>query len=415
MSKNKILAAAKLLFLTAVFLLIVRNNSYPWFIKRSSDILFLVSTIFAAIYLAGDSQKFFWENRNFKKYLFGLSLIFSGLAVSSFSVFLAEGQKINSGGILEIGRFIEVATIVFLLGIFQSQDKNFYEKASWAQLSTLIYLTAFLLPNFANAMYRFQLFENWPSNVSYYLIVSLSFIVVQFMEALKNKPRNFFIWYPLAAGLTGILLWTQTRAGWLGAAASIVLIILFISGREPKKIFAGLALAAFLVIFGFSILPLKIKNNVVARIFPQLYSSVNLENNAFNDTIKNVVKNRLQPQIEDQRRIFLWEKYSKKLLQEPLGLGVNPNLEKVVGAVQGPHNTILEILTLAGPLGLGGTIYFFYIGFKNILEKIREGVEDRKLAVYICGALAGLIVASMFDNMSTFRLMWLVLGMAIFA
>lgn len=416
LSKEKILRWGEFIFLAGVSFLIIRNNTYPWPVKRASDILLFVSAVIAfGILSFSKERRLFLGNAAVKKVLAGLALIFAGLIIASVSGYFIDGTALDGGGLLEIGRFVETGIIILLIGFFQIKDSQFYKKAALAQLSTLIYLTAFFLPDLAFSMYRFQLLENWPSNVGYYLIVSLSLLFAFLLKNLERFKKRFFLYCTLVAGLSGILLWTQTRAAWLGIAVSLPLMIFLFFKKDAKKIVSGFSLAVFLPMAGFLMLPAAVKNVVIGRLYPQIYSTVNIEHASPNEILETIVNDKFSPRLEDTRRIFLWNKYSEKLLQRPLGLGVSQNPVEIVGAAQGPHNTILEILALAGPIGLAGFVYLFYLGFKNVLREIRKEAGDKKWGIYICGALIGLIIASMFDNMSTFRILWLLLGLAIFA
>src|SRR3989344_1350520 len=189
-NKNTILNFGKWTFLLGVALLIVRNNSYPWVIKRSSDILFLVAAILAVFFIS--------RNKGWREYWQRTSKIVTALALVIAGVFLATainygfwGGKIDNEVILSFGRFLEVGVLIGLVGFFQSKDGNFYKKVAVAQLSTLVYLVSLVitkngfiynqfhfLENFPTYVYRFRLFDNFPSSVSYYLIVSLSLLLV---------------------------------------------------------------------------------------------------------------------------------------------------------------------------------------------------------------------------------------------
>ena len=269
LQKEKIISAGKYLFLAGIALLIIRNNSYPFLIKRSSDILFLLSALCALFVIVRfkDGYQNFLQRKNV---LIGLALICFGLTVASLNGYFLDGLTFAKDGLLAVGRFIEVFMILFLVSFFQSFDGNFYKKAALAQLSTLVYLPSFLFlqSDFMKSMYRFELFENWPSNVGYYILVSLTLITVILLEKTKPFKKGFFVFFIIGVFLSAILLWTQTRAAWLGLMASIFLLIFFWAEGNFKKIVAGLALVAIIFYLGFSILQEPIKEGVVAKIFP---------------------------------------------------------------------------------------------------------------------------------------------------
>ena len=129
--------------------------------------------------------------------------------------------------------------------------------------------------------------------------------------------------------------------------------------------------------------------------------------------MKFVIEEGIVPSFREASRPRLWTEYSKRIIRQPFGLGVNYALVTYGDDERGPHNTILEILTLGGVLSLAGFIYLFYLGFKNIIMRLREVSADT-WTLYLITALTGLVIASFFDNMSTFRIMWVLLGLALF-
>jgi len=411
--KEKIIVAGKYLFLAGVALLIVRNNSYPFFIKRSSDILFALSAITAlyVLFRFRTGYENFIKNKNI---IIALLLICSGLIAASLSGYFFDGTSFTKEGILNVGRFSEVFLIIFLVSFFQSFDESFYKKAALAQLSTLAYLPTLFFPHadFIRAMhYRFDLFENWPSNVGYYLIPSFILMAVFLLKKAGSGKKIFALTFAATIGLSAILLWTQTRAAWLGLAASFLL-FLFLIKPGFKKAAAAAAIAAVIFMAGFSILKFqpRVKDMVVSRVIPASNSP-----EFFNSDTKELAGKPVSGLFSEPYRINLWKIYSDKLAANPLGLGVNYEPVNVGQGPQGPHNTILEFLVLAGPLGLAGFIWLIFSALKNVFIKIKNAAfENRLWFAYLFSSLAGLLVASMFDNMSLFHLSWLILGMALF-
>ncbi len=408
--KEKIISVGKYFFLAGVALLIVRNNSYPFFIKRASDILFFVSALiafFVIVRFRTGYEKFLAR----KNILIALSLIVLGIVVASLNGYFSEGLVFTKEGLLNIGRFAEVFAILFLVSFFQSFDENFYKKAALAQLSTLVYLPMLFLQNtkLGIAMYRFQLFENWPSNVGYYLIVSLTCISVFALERTNPFKKSFLVFFATGIGLSAIMLWAQSRASWLGLALSFSMFIFFWAEKNIKKI--AFAFLSLILIFAaaFLILTSETKTLILSRISPSFAGMFSQTENTRASAAAQ------QGLLGDQHRFDLWGIYSKKLLESRSGSGVNYKPVNTGSGPQGPHNTILEFLVLAGPIGLAGFIYAFAVAFSNLFEKIRVADYEMKLwLAYVLSSLAGLVVASMFDNMSLFRLMWLLVGIGIF-
>lgn len=425
-SKENFLRGAEFLFLAAVALLIIRNNSYPWPVKRASDILFLLSALIACyfIFRFKEGYKNFFERKNI---LIALALISLGLIVASLNGYFSDGLTFTKEGMLTVGRFAEVFVILFLISFFQSFDVHFYKKAAFAQLSTLAYLPVPVLvllssQSTRNAfLTRFQLWENWPSNVGYYLVVSLTLLVVWLLNFSEFTGR-YLIYYAGAVGLFSILIWTESRASWLGLFTGFILLMTFFFLKEKGKLFLNSlgdllkrsVIILSLIAVGFLVLPTPVKNGTIQKIYPSINEYIprqDILNSSPFDLFNTIKTQRLAPKTDDQRRSFLWLLYSKEVIHSPLGLGVNYNPSKITGDLpQGPHNTLLEYLVLAGPLGLGGFSWLLYLCFKNLRN------NSGKIGLwgfYVAASLTGLLVASLFDNMATFRLMWLLIGISL--
>lgn len=427
--KAKLITSAEWLFLVGVALLIVRKNTYPWPIKRASDILFLASLFTVLFFLArsGTIREFLGFT---KRALFGLLLIWSGLAIATLSAYFTEGIGVDISGILAFGRFVEVGAIVLLVGFFERRDPVFHKKVALAQLSTLVYIPMLFSPQDTQETFmgRFQIFENWPSNVSYYLIVSICLVLVHLLYAARPFRKTAIAYYLIGAGMFGLLLWTQSRSSWLGITVA-GLVILAVSAirhsRPPRRLlFAGLKilgggiLIVSLLIVGFLALPGSIKNAVLARVFPGIQQfAPSLKAYVFGSpplgTAQKILKHDLDVNIGDPTRIALWKAYTQKFVAHPLGSGVNYVPVHYEGSVKGPHNTILEMLIMAGPLGFIGMICLFALGIKTVWRSLKIE-SDYRSSLYLLASLVGLSVAAFFDNMVTFRTLWLVLGMTIF-
>jgi O-antigen ligase len=357
-----------------------------------------------------------------KKVLGGLAILLVGLLVATSLGYLVNERRLDREGVLMLGRFIEVGVIVLLAAFFQSRDRTFYKKVAYAQLSTLLYLPMLFTSQntLQSFMPRFQLFENWPSNVGYYLVVSISFIIVQLLERLKPFRASFFLYAILAVGFGSILLWTQSRASWLATAVATA-VILLIWLRESKRRIRHLVLGAgTLLVFTllvFAALPRPITTVVLFRFFPQLDGQFNFYKDLTatpQEVLQVARREGLTPTLGETNRLTLWKIYSQKIAEQPLGWGVSYVPVNRGHGPQGPHNTILEVLMLSGLIGLVGFVYLFFLGFRNLAERLKTSSANRAWCLYLLASLVGLATAAFFDNMSTFRLMWVILGMAIF-
>ncbi len=426
--KTNIIGAGKWLFLAGVSLLIIRNNSYPWPVKRASDILFVLSAIgsIAYLFISKEWRSFISDN---KRIFTALVIMFAGLAIASINGQL-RGVPFGHEGILSVGRFIESALIIILVGFFQKYDASFWKKAALAQLSTLVYIPMLLTSqnNPATLMGRFQLFENWPSNVGYYLVVSLSLLIVFFLKNMRPFKKAFFLYYTSAVFLFGILLWSQSRGSWLAIAAVSAAAIILWNFRpsagnaqalkinvRAKNIFMGIFLVLLMGILGFAVLPGTIKNLVALRFFPQLVAYTNYYESNPGNIIQTAFNDKIQVDLKDSGRIDLWKIYAKRYIANPVGDGAQYEPIIYDGSKKGPHNTILELLIIGGPLVLISFLMLVWMAFKNLIYLLKKSVdENAHWVIYGICSLAGLIIAAQFDNMSTFRAMWLIIGICIF-
>ncbi len=426
--KINILDIGKWLFLAGVSLLIIRNNSYPWPVKRASDILFVLSAIgsIAYLFISKELRSFISNN---KRIFTALGIMFAGLAIASINGQL-RGMPFGHEGILSVGRFIESSLIILLVGFFQKYDASFWKKAALAQLSTLIYIPMLLTSqnNPATLMGRFQLFENWPSNVGYYLIVSLSLLIVFFLKNIRPFKKAFFLYYPAAVFLFGILLWSQSRGSWLAiAVVSAIAIILWnfrpLAGNaqalkisvRAKNIFMGIFSVLLMGALGFAVLPGSIKNLVALRFFPQLVGHTNYYESNPGNIIETAANEKISADFSDPTRIYLWKTYAKRYAANPLGDGAQYEPLIYEGSKKGPHNTFLELLIIGGPLVLISFFMLVWMAFKNLIHLFKKSADEyAHWVIYGICSLAGLIIAAQFDNMSTFRVMWLIIGICIF-
>ena len=396
---DRFLKIGQFLFLLGVAFLIIRKNTYPWPIKRASDILFLLSSICALPH---------WNiiKTIFNKIKISILLILGGLLSSSLFAYFFLNLKIINSSVLSFGRFIEVIIIILLVGFFQAQDKDFYKKIAVAQLSTLIYILTLIIPsNIHNFMYRFELFENWPSNSSYYLIPSI-ILIISSLFYLNNNYKKILI-YLAGSGLIAIMLWTQSRATWFAMFLSIVIFLIIWSRKSALKFLLGFVIVLGMTVIGFFSLMPSIQNEIIYRIFPQIRQEKILQPN---QAAQIILEENLSPKLYETSRPHLWKKFGKRIIENPLGEGLNYRLERdQIGDAKGPHNTILEILINGGIISLLGYLSLFYLGFKNILGK-----KFDMWRTYVFISLIGLTIASQFDNMSTFRLLWVLLGLSIY-
>jgi hypothetical protein len=430
--QNWVFKLGNIFFLLGLAVLIFRNNIYPYPIKRASDFLFLLSFVCIIILLFLEKE---W--RNFflliKKILFPFALIVTGLFLASVVGYFVHGISINWEGVLMSGRFLEVMLIVLAIIFFQYHDGLFFKKIAIIQLSTAVYLLVFLVRYFdlPLTMARFQLFENWPSNVSYYLLVSSALTSAFFLYGKLNYKVKFLL-YLATIGLVGLLLWTQSRGSWIGFLVALVLSAVFFICHQwqqlkslkdqinlvVKNLLATVGFLTSILIFSFLILPMLVKISVFNRIVSPntTYISLFIEQQKYPTTIldftRKVISEAPAINFQDPTRLRLWSSYFKEILKKPYGSGLNYQLLEVDGQKKGPHNTPLELLMLGGVLTFAGFLSLLFISYKNLFLFITQGHNQEVIIwpLYFFMALTALVIASLFDNMSVFRLLWIIIG-----
>ncbi|MCR4328856.1 MAG: O-antigen ligase family protein [Patescibacteria group bacterium] len=422
-TKQRIFAMAEWCFLAAIAFLIVRNNEYPWVLKRASDIFIFISILATLVAYRipprAPLPKFS------KTIVWGILLLCGGGALAEIITLASHSASLSGENILEIFRFGEVISILFLSGVLLSRNSLFAKKAAVVQLSTLTYAIVFFSPDyFATEMYRFQLFENWPSNIGYYLIASITMLFIWWLIAFEEKKRKTAILtYLGTVVLVAIMLWTQSRASWVGITLVLILIMGTWAFRHRANIMsrASITIAILFIIIpilSFAILPCYSRNLVIGRISPDfrayfLDNETNIcqpDQSAITEITALQQKN-FSVQLSDNHRTKLWTIYWNMLLDRPWGLGISYTPIDIGAGPQGPHNTPLELLALTGPLGLAGWLMLLGAGIKNIAGR---AMRFEHIPLYLFASLIGLFIASFFDNMSTFRLMWILLSLALF-
>lgn len=415
---KRLIQIGQCLFLAGVSFLIIRNNTYPWPVKRASDIFFLLSVICVVFYLTYYKE---WRSyfRIVLRSLWGIGFLFFGIALGSALSFFISHRSLETEGLLTLFRFTECAVLLLMVVFFQIHDTRWYRKIAWAQLSTLIYIMVFIIPNtLYYTQQRFQLFENWPSNVGYYVVVSLALLFVFLLTSSRSRYLSLGLIMG-SVGLTAILLWTASRASWLSFMVISICILGVTTYHSSRKLFTigrGLGIIVLVFITAFLILPQQVKNEVIGRVFPDLRTFTEQSGVSFfeirsHDLLRIAENKDLTPNLYDESRPQLWWAYSKLIAAQPLGLGINAPVIQYKGTPRGTHNTPLEVLLIGGAIGLIGYGYVWWLVFQNLFIHPVKSWSSWRL--YVFAALVGLLVVSQFDGMSMFRLIWIFLGVGI--
>ncbi len=392
------------LYVVGVVGLIIRNNSYPWPIKRASDILFFISAVFAIPFIVKERHQL----KKLKIVFWPILLLTGGVALATI-LRIITGHPSSSEGILEAFRIFEVIMLFLLAGTFTLLEPKFLPRVLFAQLSTLAYSIIFLLPySISLSMDRFQLFENWPSNVSYYLIVSLLFITTLIFTAWKEKKAMLVPSFGAATLLLCFLLWTQTRASWIGFFLATLILLGFWIRNNWRAALLTVCSLVVAGIIGSLLLPSLTKGDVIHRLLPGIELSPEKTRTVVPSTFPTPLF-----RLEDPTRLTLWHIYSQRLMRQPWGQGVEYDPVNIGNGPQGPHNTLLEIMVLGGFFGLAGFIAIFYLAFKNLSSKLTDN-PNQLYRFALLGSLVALFVASLFDNLGTFRLLWVFLALGVF-
>jgi hypothetical protein len=425
-----ILATASLIFRKGVFLQTFTPKPFEFFL-----ILALISGFF--YFFPKNLNKF--KNIDKKIYLALFIFLFS-VGLATLISYLRYGVGFNAEGILNAIRFLIMIITFILFYVFLKEDEIFYKRVWRSFCVSVIFIPFLIFPELAYKLSlvkedgRFYGFLQHPSTASLFFLVALSFFFVLFLKNFYQKRGCFcLVYFLLTATMASLVLWSQTRAAWLGMI-SVLIAANYLSIIPLRKKLLGYfllntAIIILILILAFTILPSSAKTTLILRIYPQYrqnilektddprqFSSENLRELIFKIKTGNIFPNL----GFEQWRPVIWKGYLNLIPKNPFGLGVNylPQLAVTVNKeAQGFHNLLLEFWAYGGIGSLGAFLYILWRTVLNIKNKIKSNSQNLS-SVYIynicvVSTLAGLIIYSLFDVLIFQNFFWILLAMAL--
>ncbi len=329
-------------------------------------------------------------------------------------------------------QFLSVLVGMFTISYWGRGDR--FRLAIYLSFFTSLIVSPFLLPFMKNLGEKLLIthstgknldgFHMNPSDFANFLIPSLSILTALFLKS-KKLLYKYLSWAVLVI-VSGLLIYTGSRSGWLSFAIISVFITYMYSKKYNKAQVFFFIKKGFLifiaVIFGFLILPHDGKIFAISRLFPQI---VEIEEEIPKEYIaekrreifkktslfKAIEKIKEEPiiSVPNQERQLLWPQAISLISREPLGLGFGYGYtskaiksSKIGDDFATSHNTFLQVALESGWLGfiifLSG-LYYLY----KILKYIRN---DSFEWIILSGASIGFFITLWFDE-RLYSLPWL--------
>lgn len=456
------LLAAKVSIALAVAAFVWRRNRILGFgiskpLVKPSDILAIPAIFFIIVaYALGrrlradrDRMIFVWR---WTKYL----AMFAGFCLfgSAWNIFvlgnvawkaeLAGYARLALGGLLlcavlytgyRSGKYVKVLVLAFF--------------------SALVLVPALVLPlealfgNFlvvSPASFTFMGLHPSTAILAHYLVIPLALMFALYL------PRPLRDWRKWLFGvvtilLTSIMLWTGSRAGWLGAAAAFTAVGfgVFLHGRKKTILLeaAVFGLAAFIA--GWLILAPLARNTVLVRIFRETELKTEVDEATLARVEKNLregytlltapptmVQNALirlptprfleaiQPEVSvgfEESRGSIWKWYIGRVFRNPLGVG--PTYRQVFSERNmkkqqvDAHSVWIETLIMGGVGAFVVLLVFFARVFQGIVRALPKSAD--KFTAGLFGAFVGTLTVATFTDALEFRWQWVLVALVILA
>ncbi|RJQ29498.1 hypothetical protein C4571_01480 [Candidatus Parcubacteria bacterium] len=452
--------AASFLFLLAIVSLVWRRNHFVNFGEYTPTVKFtevsaflaLIAVVLALIFSKSLRRN---EARNALLAYWGkYFLLFSVfLAVGSFWTLLFLHRGLESIDVLQYGRIFFGMTL-FFLALFLG-----FGRPSYARLLVLSFLSAIaLLP---------VLFLSEDVVVRNYLIVSPSsytllasqpgtivlgsFLifpaVILFSLFVAGKGFKKVVSYVGAMLLMSLVLWTGSRAAWLGTlfGCFVVVGVYAYWKKSQKEVWIYSLAVILMLICSFLILPRLARNTVLVRVFPDLRVDVQLDRKVLEKiaaspdelTLDRIAflwlrlptryyftAHRPKPELGFyDGRGQIWIEHAKEAALNPLGLGPAYadvlSSEKPAGFSEtlsyarsaNAHNLWLQVLLSAG---VGGLAVFLFMTV-DILRKLFVLVKSNyaTITLWLAGGVVGILINLFFIDGLELRWLWVLFALVV--
>lgn len=444
------------LLVIGTVLIFVRKEGLVWLLKPF-DIFLLLATIISILYLISKQNARQLKSED-KKILLTLAIFLFSILLATIISYLRYGFLYPGGyygSFLYFLRFLASIVTLIITYIYLKNNESLQKMIRWSLFSPAILTAALIFPNLS-------LWAGWLQGNGKFIglaasqvitassmLVVFAFAIVIFLKAFYgeqsqtiSRKKNWlliFIYFLLAAASAAILLWTQTRSHWLGAATAALFAISTTAYQNKERLLRNIAvnsaLMAAVLAAAFLILPAPIKIVTILRIYPQ-YTQNYYHNNG-DITINLLTKNdlgelgrtivnkasakeALSAAINGESRPNMWREYLNNFLKNPLGLGLGRTAKDALSITNNryssSHNTLLDLAAWGGIGAVAAFIYLVYQAVMAMRKKfllISSGDQKKIIYLEIGTALVGLAVASFFENLIFSKLVWILLAMAL--
>lgn len=302
--------------------------------------------------------------------LFSFSLKINNLFIYLFLFFAVVSLLYPSTDIKKLGQFLVlflqpiILFFCFRYFFYKNQSKKnifvyflYFVLGLFGALAIIQYFSLFTLPEIwqGNSVEpkRAISFFSHPNFYALYCAPLLAFLVPDLAQSFKlnNYKGKTFLWLSGAAGL----LFSLSRAGWLGLGISLIVYLLFFASKEIKKLSFVIIIVMVIVVF--------LTPNLRYRVILPFYGE------------KSAVS-----------RFSLWDTGVKAIKQSPVfGLGLNGfsnnwqklNTDPNLDTHNFPHNIFLNFWVETGLFGL---ISFLSICFLVFFQDFKKQKDIFKLA-----------------------------------
>jgi len=402
---NIIWGIVGLITFVPIFLNISVN--YPFVVVKTSAFRFLVLTAFSIllyiIFLQKENRVAVFDLRKNKILgawllllaAFGLSAIFG---VDSYNSFWSGAERMM-GIISWVSFFLLYILLVYVMASNKSKQRTFKYLvligAGIVSLSAIIaYFNGSFLPAFKGQ--RLTGLSGNPSYLAVYMLFA-SFLALSlaFEDYEKNNNNGFVFWILGFLYFSSIVFGTGTRGAMLGWGVGSFGILTYLIFKYKKNWIGRTALV--IVILGIisvgTLFTLKNTNFVKHNLALSRLTSISASDTTAQSRLFSY---RTALKAWPQKPIFGWglENYKPAFLHNFIPDMVNNNPDDVT--FDKTHNMPLEILTTTGIVGFIAYIYFFYIAFRSLAEKIMQGEISKTVAIILGAGLLGYFVSNLF-------------------
>lgn len=425
LSQYSLLGAISVLMIT---------DTHLWFLKPS-EILFFVAVTAGFFYLVPNNLRLL---KLIDKKIYGaLAVFFVSPFLASFISYIRYGISLDTYGALFILRFLLCLVVLFLVLLYSKENSRFFWYVLCALLAPLVFIITLTFPDWAHLSLVFRgngrfYGASEPVITAASLLVAFSIVWGYFLHTFPKKKLLASLFFVLSTGSAGLILWTLTRGHWLGLGAA-ALFLAWIYAQKSRKVLrvaTNILLTVIMFASAFFILPTSIKSAVLLRVYVQYnlefwnknsdltaLTAADLSELLFKID-KDTTRAAATTILQSEQRPKMWYDYSRILLQNPLGLGLNRPSDTMLQAVRtthrAAHNTLLDMGAWGGIGSIGAFLYLVFLGGSNIRKKLSPATEwDRTRYAVVGAALLGLFIASMFDGLTFLKFIWVVLGLSL--